>query len=1263
MIKLYGLDHAPIRGLKNYKDYHIESTLSSGDKVLYVSVPINEGKDIRTEMYLHTPDQEYVIKEIIDATHDGYRDIVAKLNLEDLAGKSFDRFDSTEQTLPACIALALVGTGWTVGECEIKKKRTIRMTNSSAKEVIEQACKTYSAEVLYDTKHRKVSFYEEVGEDRGVYFSDQLNMKRLSRQINSHEFYTMIIPVGKDGLTIESINNGVVYLENHQYSSKKLVYRWKDERYTNPESLMEDAARKLNDLSRPKTSFLADIVDLSEVKGGKYGVLDYHLGDTVTILSKELGTREKQRIVGLDAYPDEPYRNTAEISNTVLSFEEYAKRAQDAANAVGNITNDNGQIDGDTVDKIYSRQVVDLENSVVEMAVIKDLQTDVIQVTDTLTAVKADIGTLKVNIAEIEDITAGMVTTEYLEANYAQIDLANIKEGCITTAMIGTGVIGTTQIADGSITDAKIVGLTANKITAGTLDAAEIDVVNLNCANLTVGTINGQQIAPGAVDMDKLGQDAAGAITGAASDAAQALEDAAAAFQAAQNATAAAGAAQASADGKNTVYYQEGLPPPYGHKINDVCFDTSEDNCIFSWTGESWTQVQFGTNAIANASITNALIADATIQSAKIAFLDAAKITTGTLSAGRIAANSITADKIAVGDFTNYATISEAIPESEIVNNHPFGSRGSIIKAGYVIKQMPGYTYLPLTQYRTNAFDDGDELYFSLSIKGDTSGSFRFCVRFYGDGSADDKTYKTYFAVSGLSYTGTEQTCTGSIKLGTCRSYSYYVIVLEDANSALGQIYVRNIQVRKKSQGALIVDGAITAVKIAANAITADKISSNAITAVKIAANTITGDKIAASTITAKNLAADCITSDKIVADAITTGKIAARAVTANEIAANAISAEKIAAGAISTDKLAAGAVTAGKINVTSLQAISANIGGFSIGGSYIAKGTTSLAGAANSVYLGTNGISCGTDFKVTSTGKLNCTDGSFSGTITSNNATITGGTINIITSSEKSSVIKLRSTNDRFNFSTTITPSQIVIDDTKQLIQRLVLLNIGTYLQHSNGNIIASMLSAEGFGIISVNDSNDNNEVRLSGEDGSVNANIIKAETWKGKVWQGKSNDPSGAAQVNTNYALYVKNYAGTDPQEIIAGKYTTASSEKFKSNISPYLENALDLIRRSPVYSYNRKIDLEKGISKKEIGFVIERGAPDCIVNETRDAVNMYSISGILWKGMQEIDSRMAVSESREKQLEQRVEYLQQQLTRAYTLMAAHGIKEDVQ
>ncbi len=74
------------------------------------------------------------------------------------------------------------------------------------------------------------------------------------------------------------------------------------------------------------------------------------------------------------------------------------------------------------------------------------------------------------------------------------------------------------------------------------------------------------------------------------------------------------------------------------------------------------------------------------------------------------------------------------------------------------------------------------------------------------------------------------------------------------------------------------------------------------------------------------------------------------------------------------------GAVTADDINVTTLESICAKIGGFTIGATYIANNTTALAGAANSVYLGTNGISCGTNFKVTKAGALTATSGTIGG-------------------------------------------------------------------------------------------------------------------------------------------------------------------------------------------------------------------------------------------------------------------------------------------
>lgn len=122
-------------------------------------------------------------------------------------------------------------------------------------------------------------------------------------------------------------------------------------------------------------------------------------------------------------------------------------------------------------------------------------------------------------------------------------------------------------------------------------------------------------------------------------------------------------------------------------------------------------------------------------------------------------------------------------------------------------------------------------------------------------------------------------------------------------------------------------------------------------------------------------------------------GMIAARTILAGSLAANSITADEIAAGAITADKIAAKSIDAKKLNVTTLESICAKIGGFTIGSTYIANNTTALAGAANSVYLGTNGISCGTTFKVTKAGALTAKSGTIGGfTIGSKTLKSSGG-------------------------------------------------------------------------------------------------------------------------------------------------------------------------------------------------------------------------------------------------------------------------------
>ena len=116
-------------------------------------------------------------------------------------------------------------------------------------------------------------------------------------------------------------------------------------------------------------------------------------------------------------------------------------------------------------------------------------------------------------------------------------------------------------------------------------------------------------------------------------------------------------------------------------------------------------------------------------------------------------------------------------------------------------------------------------------------------------------------------------------------------------NAAVAGLFIGNPRVRLKTDSTLIVDGAITATKLAANSI--------AVGTAAIQSGAIVNAHIG-------NLSAD---------------KINAGTLNAAQIAAGSIDAAKLAANAVTADKIAANAVTAAKMSVASLSSVSANIG------------------------------------------------------------------------------------------------------------------------------------------------------------------------------------------------------------------------------------------------------------------------------------------------------------------------------------------------
>lgn len=480
-----------------------------------------------------------------------------------------------------------------------------------------------------------------------------------------------------------------------------------------------------------------------------------------------------------------------------------------------------------------------------------------------------------------EIANAASVKATNLEANVAKldtaligkadIDLANIKNGCITTAMIGTGVIGTTQIADGSITDAKIVGLTANKITAGRLDAAEIEVVNLNAANITVGTINGVQIASGAIDLDKLSGTVSGMINGAVDT---------------------ANNAQITADGKNKIYYQNAQPGLTGNKKGDTWFDTANGYRAYVWNGTAWSLSPFGSAAIADDAVTLAKVG-ADLQS----FMDG------------INNKALVAQTSADGKNTVFYQATQPPTTGRKTGDTWYNTAKD-----NAISKWDGSKWTEIT-FGAGAISDS--IISAEKLSTDIANQLNIAASDAATAKATANTAKTNAA--------TAQSAADAAK-ATLAAWCY--------NNNLtyidgGDIYTGTVTAAK------IAAGAITTEKLGANAVTAAKITAGTITGDKIAGKTISADKIVAGTITANSgiIANGAILSAMIGDAQIGTAKIANLAVTGAKIAnatitnaqiadatiqsakIAALDAAKITTGILSADRIAAGSIVFGKLD------------------------------------------------------------------------------------------------------------------------------------------------------------------------------------------------------------------------------------------------------------------------------------------------------------------------------------------------------------
>lgn len=315
MVKIYNSQHQFLKMFDICKNMYITETLSTGVKSLCFKVPCDEENIsvLAEENYIETEDYSYIIKEV-NSPDNSYIEVYCDANIEDITGFLFSSFDCYRKNLQQAYEYCLSNTEWTVlYKSENSSIATYQLPYVTAYQMLTQIAEDYGQEIWYDTKNKIVEIQDKQDNSPvATYFSNQLKLVQLSKQSSSYEYATVLFPIGKDGLTISSVNNGRPYIENFTYTDKYLQQVWYDDQEEVPEELMRKAEQYLQSVAQPKSSY--------KVKLSSLGDTPLSIGDSILIIDKIKKIKQKQRVIKIVRYPFQPEKDYIEISNYTADF-------------------------------------------------------------------------------------------------------------------------------------------------------------------------------------------------------------------------------------------------------------------------------------------------------------------------------------------------------------------------------------------------------------------------------------------------------------------------------------------------------------------------------------------------------------------------------------------------------------------------------------------------------------------------------------------------------------------------------------------------------------------------------------------------------------------------------------------------------------------------------------------------------------------------------------------------------------------------------
>ncbi len=308
-------------------DFYIEELWSGLDELVF-DIPITDPnyKEILEESIVEY-EQPYVVKAIDGGTSSAK--VKCQLDVDELKADMLLNYNNGGKTVRDTIEEVLP-RGWTVADhAYFINERTIEMEAGTPFDVISQCQETYSAVIRYDVKEKKVHIWDpDSFEPMGAFASRDLNLQEINYKGKSSDFATRLYGYGKDGLSVASVNGGKPYVENRDYADKIICAYWKDDRYTDEQTLLEDMKKKLKELSVPSVSYSCSVMDLAKTNPELYAHQNFSLMQVIRLVDDVKGTSVNHQVVQYRRYPFYPERNVVTLSTVAPKIQSTVKHLQ-----------------------------------------------------------------------------------------------------------------------------------------------------------------------------------------------------------------------------------------------------------------------------------------------------------------------------------------------------------------------------------------------------------------------------------------------------------------------------------------------------------------------------------------------------------------------------------------------------------------------------------------------------------------------------------------------------------------------------------------------------------------------------------------------------------------------------------------------------------------------------------------------------------------------------------------------------------------------